>query len=216
MTIITNSGKILTTGSTYIASRGLPAEYTRYGIDLDSQSLVGYTGRLPAASGSRSWTDGQLVGCAIWIARPCTLLGLMHFQTNTPTAATYDNNNKVGLYTSDGTDLTLVASTPNGGENMYSLNQTNQWRHNFFTDPLVVTAPTLMWAAAVSTWSSLTGSNQTYNCCGTLVNASASNPLGTSGLHRFWTVASQTDLPATQAWSGVTAATNAPLFFAFT
>jgi hypothetical protein len=151
--------------------------------------------------------DGQIVFHAIPFQVATTVNGLAFIQTQTGNY-TADNNNRVGLYSTNGTTLTLVASSANDG----SLWQTASANTGFqvpFTTPYSLTVPGLYYAAFIYNNSAQTTAPQIIQRA---AGASGTNaPFGNDAFIQA-TLSSQTDLPSpTQLISGLTIGTTPQL-----
>ena len=156
---------------------------------------------------SAALTDGFLKFLAVWVPYDMTITGVGWFQV-TQGNYTADNNNKIGLYSFSGGTLTLVASCANDGalwkatsgtyttkafSSTYAATKGLYFIALLYNNSAEVTAPTV----AVS--ATLQGTTQV-----TLDLTNSSKLLGG--------ITAQTDLPASQAMSGVTASQSAQMF----
>jgi hypothetical protein len=174
---------------------GITDNLTRATSVVKAQSFDPLT-MLNATSSSQALTDGTVLFTAVWIPETLLTTGVI-VPMATQGAFTADNNNKVGLYSSDGTTLTLVASTAN---NSGIFTQATGAAAQFAWASTVVLQPGLYYAAylynssAQTTAPSVVGQSLTGALAG----------IGQSGnLFRAGTLAAQTDLPSTQAISGI-------------
>lgn len=162
------------------------------------------------ASTTFSLTDGQVVFAAVYLPYDVTLTGagfVQVVQGNT----TQDNNNKIGLYTSDGTTLTRVAASADNGilwENAAGTGKTQSFSSTYDAQAgLYFIAMLANWSAVVTT--------PTIAASPALAHANISG-LGTTGSALYYgTLAGQTDLDATEAWAGVVVTTAQPFLFLY-
>lgn len=163
--------------------------------------LLYQNGNMFNIPGSLVLADGTLYIAPFYLPEPMTMTGLGYLITING-SYTADNNNRLGLYTSDGTNLNLVASCANDG---------NLWQPGSVGGKQ--TAFSAPYAAAAG-----------WYYVGNLYNTSAQTTAPGVGRHNSvsggisgaWgndsiihgTVAAQTDLPAQQAIAGLTVGTQ--------
>lgn len=156
-------------------------------------------------AGATGLGNNTLQLASIWVPDTRPLNGVA-FEMDTQGNYTANNNNKIGLYSSDGTTLTLVASCANDG---------NLWKaavggaQKAFSAPYTPPAPGVYFIGALYNSSALV-QTPLLGRQPALTTNSAKAWGNDSLLHG--TVATMNDLPATQALSGVTATLN-PLWF---
>lgn len=156
-------------------------------------------------AGATGLGNNTLQLASLWVPDTRPITGVA-FEMDTQGNYTANNNNKVGLYSSDGTTLTLVASSANDG---------NLWKaavggaQKAFSAPYTPPAPGVYFIGALWNQSALVQAPLLGRQAALTTNASKQWG-NKSILHG--TVAGQNDLPATQALSGVTATLN-PLWF---
>lgn len=168
--------------------------YTALGSVIKAQSFP-----LNLADSSSAMLDGRFRFTAIYLPTAQTLTGVKVFPTVTGNY-TGDNNNRVGLYSYSGGTMTLVASCANSAtlwQSAASAIQTIAFSSTYaaaaglyfvgmvYNNSAQVTAPVFAGITA-------TDAGQ--------MSADFTNSAKVSGL-----ITGQTDLPATQAMSGVTA-----------
>lgn len=173
--------------------------YAAMGSTILAQNV---DGDLANGTSGQALADGRIYFSAVYLTKAATLTGVKWYQV---TAGNYtgDNENRVGLYTYSGGTMTLVAS---------SANDANLW---------TATSGTIASKAFSSTYAAAAGlyfvgfiynnsAQTTAPVLGIIGSASTintvtdfTNSAKTSGL-----ISSQTALPATQAMSGVTAAST--------
>ena len=141
-------------------------------------------------------TDGQVIFEALYLPTAATLTGVLIGMIQQG-SYTSDNNNKVGLYTSDGATLTRVAQSTDDGtlwkassgstidkafSSTYAAARGLYYVAMLYNNSAQVTAPTITRLS---------------------LNSSVINAGITSGYFRVGTLSGQTDLPSTQAVSGI-------------
>jgi len=146
--------------------------------------------------------DNRIFLLPIVVKRDTVITGVK-FTNQTQGVYTADNNNKVGLYSYSGGTLTLVASSTNDG-NLWK-GAANTLQSKAFTTPYLATAGVYFVAmlynqSAVTTAPALFGTNSFGTAVArTLDHTNSAKLLGFSAGN---------DLPATQAMSGVTSASD--------
>lgn len=144
-------------------------------------------------------TDSRVYFAAVYIPLAATITGVKWFQV-TQGAYTADNNNKVGLYTYSGGTLTLAASSTTDG---------NLWKatsgavaSKAFSGTYPAAAGTyfvaLLWNNSASSTTPTLGSTANNLTTG----ANILDFTNSAGIHAF--LGAQTDLPGSQAFSGLT------------
>lgn len=146
--------------------------------------------------------DGTLYIQAIWLSKSSTLTGVKFYQ-RTQGSYTADNNNKIGLYTYSSGTLTLVASCADDGNlwkgttnslqtkafsSTYAASEGLYFIGILYNNSAVVTAPAL---GTITNFTNLAQSSLDFTNSAKLCSL----------------LLAQTDLPATQAMSGLTANT---------
>jgi hypothetical protein len=184
-------------------SNKLSSIYSSLGGTLKAEP---FWGTMDDVSGTLTLTDGQLRMFAVWLDTAQTITGVAYVM-QTAGSFTGDNNNKIGLYTYSGGTLTRVAQTANDA---------NIWK---------ATANTLAKAAFTGTYSASAGiyfigflGNWTaaptppviYTAPALAFNAIALTQDFTNSGKLNSLLAAQTDLPSSQASSGLTASTTMP------
>lgn len=143
--------------------------------------------------------DGYVSFQAIDIPENCTITGVEYVQKQQG-SYTADNNNKFGLYASDGTTLVLIAETANDG-NIFKVAADTPTQVAFGS---AVTVPAgVYYIAAIYNRSAQTTAPILY---GQDISLSAAmDDFGYTGnVGMYGILTGQTDLPDTQAHSGVT------------
>lgn len=218
-------GVIQSNGKERVASgdveyRGIPNCQTQHGIGTapPGQNMVLAYYQTPfGRMQSFTMVDARVVARPFYLARNATIYGFAFLWHTLPSTITLDQTNQIGMYTSDGTTLTLVCSTPSSDQNnnvwkMNGLSHSTSWQHLELSSSYSATAG-VYWMALVRNWSAITGSNpQTLGAQVTLGAATNALP-GMGNVRTFWQLDSQNSLPSSQAWSGVTGATAAPLIY---
>jgi hypothetical protein len=144
--------------------------------------------------------DGTVYFIAVYLTAGQTITGATAFIT-TQGDYTADNNNKVGLYTYSAGTLTLVASCATDG-NLWKASA-NTYIQKDFSSTYAASAG-LHFVAFLYNSSAV----NTAPALGRMasVTAAAANAPGTTNSGKLYgTLASQTDLPASQAMSGISA-----------
>lgn len=155
------------------------------------------------ANTSSALTDAQIRFQAVYLAKAATITGVRVY-SRTAGVYTGDANNKVGLYSYSGGTLTLVASSTNsaslwtGTANAF---QTIAFSATYSASAGIYFVALLYNNSAQTTAPSIAS--------GTALNNAAMATLAfTNSAKLYGTLATQTDLPASQAMSGITAATT--------
>ena len=155
----------------------------------------------------------SLVNATIYLAMMyvpdlTTITGLYLPKQANSNLMTYNNNNKVGLYTSNGTTLTRIAQSANDG----TIWNSPAMRSVPFTSTVNVQG--IVYGAFLLNYSA-TGGNPSMpvlNIATATAHATGNTSSGgVSGMFRSGTIGSQTDLGTTIATSGVTSAAKMPL-----
>jgi hypothetical protein len=150
-------------------------------------------------------TDGRMYFVAVWLEKAATLTGVKWYQ-NTQGAYTADNNNKIGLYTYSGGTMTLVASSTNDG-NIWKA-ASNTWASKAFSATYAAAAGLFfigfLYNSSAQTTAPVLG--------GTNINSAAATFDYTNSARISGYVNTQTDLPSSQAMSGLTINTMMPFF----
>lgn len=144
--------------------------------------------------------DGTIYFQAIWLPKAQTLTGVKWYQ-RTIGNYTADNNNVIGLYTYSGGTLTQVAVTTNDG-NLWQTAGTNTFGTKAFSSTYVATEG-LYFIGILYNSSAVV----TAPALGTIVNftnLSQSAVDFTNSAKLCSVITGQTNLPATQAMSGLT------------
>lgn len=151
-------------------------------------------------------TNSQAFGVPIWLEKAYTLTGAVHFQATTGAyTANANTGNLMGLYTSDGTNLTRVAVTGDTGSIWKGTAST--YVQTAFTSTYSASAG-LYWL--VGLWNRTAVTTTPVMAAGTSYsNAAVGKPNNTSVAFNF-TLASQTSMPSSIAWSSVTAVATQP------
>lgn len=152
-------------------------------------------------------TDGQIVYIAldyIYIAQ--TITGLLWWQSVIG-SYTADNNNKVGLFSYSGGTMTLVASCANDG-NLWKTAGTNTLGSKAFSSPYSAAAG--QYFIGILYNKSAGATDPQLGGVGNVTNGAIQIFNFTNSAKLVGYVAAQTDLPATQAMSGVTTTINLP------
>ena len=152
-------------------------------------------------------TDARINFSAVWLPEDSTLTGVS-FLTRVQGNFTGDANNKVGLYTYSGGTLTLVASSANDQNIWKSVpGSTGAWTEVPFSSTYVATAG-LYFVAVLYNQSAQTTAPVIAGMAAVSFQASATADFADSAKWAGF-LNSQTDLPATQAMSGITAVSAA-------
>lgn len=148
--------------------------------------------------------DGIVRFFPIWLPKPQTLTGVKWYQ-NTAGNYTGDNNNKVGLYTYSGGTLTKVAE---------STNDANLWKATGGTFGSKAFSST--YAAGAGLYFIAILYNQSSQTTAPVINKQPDQPVNTlavdftNSAKLASKLTGQTDLPSSQAMSGLTAETDTP------
>lgn len=150
---------------------------------------------------SSAMTDGALVFTAVYLPYAATITGVVFIQ-DVQGDYVADNNNKVGLYTTSGGTLTQVATSADDG---------TMWKAA--ADTVVQEAFTGTYAAAAGLyfiaylWNTSDGAPAAVPQLASPTAQTAARigctTLLTNNVKAHSFIAAQTDLPATQAWTGV-------------
>lgn len=207
--IIDNTGKVRV-ASNDIERQGVPNEVTRWNIHNASNKVKGMWsngGGLSECNSTRAMVSQRQEGTLVYIPTTATVAGIAAPIANTPTSVTLSNVQKVGLYSSDGTNLSLLSTCSDLGTGFWSFNVSGgSWCQWMFDSPVTV-QPGIYWASILASWSALSGSSNFFS--GPTLRAVAQGlPLYSGSALRYWTLASQTDMQSTIAWSSVTGSTN--------
>lgn len=126
-----------------------------------------------------------------------------------------DNNNKIGLYSYSAGTLTLVASCANDGT-LWQTANSSTYGSKAFSSPYVIVANTAYYVAAIFNESSFT-TIPTIGGCANLSNAGVNSVDFTNSAKVFAIIitGSNTDLPASQAMSGLTSTATSIWFGLF-
>jgi hypothetical protein len=192
--LVANSGATAGVGYSYNRSGGLPSKYR-----AQSTILACTTDPLHAST-SRALVDARALFMGIYLPYDATITGVGWVQ-NTQGDTTADNTNQIGLYTSDGTNLTLVASSADDGAIWESAAGVRQ---KAFSSTYAATAGSY-WIGALANWSAVATAPA---LCGSaaVLQAGQITALTTTNVKINGYVESQAALPSpTQAWTGVSA-----------
>lgn len=159
---------------------------------------------------SFTMVDGQFRIAAIYLPFDATLTGIGWYQ-QTQGDTTADNENRLGLYTSDGTTLTLVASCADDG----ALWEGSGFQEKAFSSTYPAQAGLYFlgflsnWSAAAVTPVMLSSSNDTAAVLPTnrKSGAASSNPFGTLG--------GQATLPLSVGFASITQSGIAPYMYVY-
>lgn len=162
-----------------------------------TQPNLAETGTPMDVTTANNMVDGVLRFYGLWLPEAATITGVRWSQS-VQGAYTADNNNKVGLYRSDGTNLILVASSTNDG---------NIWKaavgvgSKAFSSTYLAEAGNY-WVACLYNSSAQTTAPQQECFPNPLSDIMNTIGLGTNeGWNGY--LSGQTDLPASTAWSGI-------------
>lgn len=154
-----------------------------------------------------AFTDARFHVVACWLENNATITGVKFYQS-TQGAYTADQNTKVGLYTYSGGTLTLVASCANDA-NIFKA-ASNAWTSKAFASTFAASAG-LLFVGYLANWSAVTTAPQIGAASSYANNALTGADFTNSGkLCAF--LNAQTDLPASQAMSGMSVNTFMPYF----
>jgi len=148
-------------------------------------------------AGGQSLTSGTVYFTALYLAAPSTITGA-YVPFNTQGVYTPTNNNRVGLYSTNGTTLTLVASnadTPTMYSSTIGGAMLTQAFSSTYSAPAGLYYIAYLWCSSATTTSPRIS---VMNLNGSFVDAGV---IGSN--YRFGSLASQTNLPSTQALSGL-------------
>lgn len=198
---------------TWNGNSGMPQKNDIYDADLESDiTLKAYQAmgssikamtiggmQFPSKSTSAVLTDGQVRFCAVYLSRAQTITGVKWFQIANGNY-TADNNNKIGLYSYSGGTLTLVASCANDG---------NLWKpgagvftSKAFSTPYDALAG-LYFVGMLYNNSAQTTAPSLCASGGTVDDTDQVALDFTNSTKMSASLAGQTDLPASQAMSGL-------------
>lgn len=157
---------------------------------------------------SLTLTNQTIFGTAIYLPVAATLTGVYWYQA-TQGSYTANNNNRVGLFTSDGTNLTNVASSSDDGTLWKAASAS--WGNKAFSSTYPAAAGVYwvlgLYCRSAAATAPVIGSHNSVANVG-LLKCNNTNP----AIH--FTIGSQTNLPSTTtAWSGVSTATSGNAFF---
>lgn len=162
-------------------------------------------------SSSHTIIDGNAVFCAVYLPYDVTLNGVGWYQV-VQGSTTGDNNNKVGLYTSDGTTLTRVAASTTDS-NLWD-GAANSVKTKDFSSTYAAQAG-LYYIAFLGNWSAV-ATSPTIAAVPILIHSGIHDVATTGSSKHFGVVTGQTDLDATEAWSGAASlGTAAPWLFIY-
>lgn len=181
--------------------RGLPAWYKAAG-----GTALAATDNPVITSASHTMVDGRVYFISLYLPYDATITGVGFIQ-NVQGDTTADNNNKIGLYTSDGTTLTLVASSADDGTLWESAAGVVQ---KAFSSTYAAQAG-LYFVSALYNSSAEAAAPQIARPAN-MIQAAAMDIL-IPGFGAAYVAGA--DLPATQAWAGVTASASRPFFFVY-
>lgn len=169
-------------------------------------SAVAETLGLPLIMANRSIAlmDGQIRWIPVRVDKTCTITRVKLF-FRTQGSFTGDNNNKVGLYTLSGTTLTQVAVTAND-DNIFKAS-TNSYGDATFVTPYNA-SPGIYWVAVLWNASSTTTAPAIAAATNDLGNVAMGNIGFHSDIKMHGFISSQSDLPSTQAMSGISASST--------
>lgn len=155
--------------------------------------------------------DGEFRVYAIYLPKAATLTGVGWLQT-TAGDTTQDNNNKIGLFNSDGTNLVRVAQSTDDGTLWEGAAGTKQKAFS----ATYSAAPGVYWIGMLANWSAVAtapvigaASQVTGNVHSGLPGLPANHMLSCA-------LAAQTDLPSSTAWTGMgTVSGRVPYLFVY-
>lgn len=194
---VANAGDTAGIGYGWVDMSNVPATWRAAGSTAKAMSIPPHF-----ATTNQATTDQQITFTGVNLPYDASLTGVFWFQ-NTNGNYTADNNNKVGLYSTDGTTMTLVASSADTA-GMWSQGA-GDWRSLAFSAPYAAQAGLYYVAMLYNNSAEVT--NPTIARTGAFIQASAANPIGAPTQKMFGTLATQTDLPASQALAGITPST---------
>ena len=161
-----------------------------------------------AATDAITLGDALAFFVAMYVPYDVTITGLGWVQRVTG-STTGDNNNKVGLYTTDGTTLTKAAESTTDA-NLWDV--ATGWQTKAFSSTVAVAGGSVVYAAIIGNWSA---SVTAPAISGVGVTQTAVLNVGMATPKRFGFISGLTDLPATQALSGLTGGFNMPWLSAY-
>lgn len=189
-------------------------EASPIGLELDQviagamgSTMLASTRGLTALTTSTAMANSTLLLSAIYIPYAMTLTGVVWWQA-VQGNYTANNNSKVGLYTSDGTNLSLVASCAD--DTALWKATTNSFAQKAFSATYNAAAGATLWVGALWNRSAQTTA-PSLGAHTALTNLAVGKPLNGS-VTLQGTIGTQTDLPASPLWTAVTATTTCPWF----
>lgn len=153
-----------------------------------------------------AFTDGRMYFIAVWLEKDATINGVKFYQA-TQGAFTADNNNKVGLYSYSAGTMTLIASNTVTDANLWKA-ASNTWTSKAFTTPYAAVAGLyfvgFLYNSSAQTTAPVLG--------GTQIDSLAAQLDYTNSAKLSCYINTQTDLPGSQAHSGLTINIMVPYF----
>lgn len=146
--------------------------------------------------------DGQIRAVPVYLPYSATITGVV-WMVHTQGNYTADNSNQLGLYTSDGTNLTLVASSTSA-DDLWSASAANTIKQTAFSSPYAASAG-VYWIAALYNSSAQTTAPSLASRASGISGNQHDILMADTDEFMCWALSSQASLPASQAWSGVTA-----------
>lgn len=185
-----------------LIGKDIPSFYQGW---LDNNTTLKAANADPSILSSTAFTmvDGEAYFEGIYLDKPQTLTGVAWAQNVLESGATHDQTTQIGLYSSDGTTLTLVASCAND-TTLWSGGSGSSINTKAFTTPYTASAGTYYVAAVNNT--SVTGTAPTIGKLNSSNVAGWCNGLKAGNKFRSGVLTAQNSLPSTQALSGLTAA----------
>lgn len=205
MVPVANSGDTAGIGYAYPSIGGLTDNWRAV-----SPTILASTLSPDQATNGTTLADGQVRFVAVHLPFDATVTGVAFFQT-TQGDTTADNNNKIGLYTSDGTTLTRVAVSADSGT-MWE-GSANSWQQVAFTGTYAAQAG-LYFIAILSNWSAV-ATAPVIAASAPTVHAGINSGFTTGDSYLVATLAAQTDLDASEAWSGTAVSATTPLLMLY-
>jgi hypothetical protein len=198
------NGKVLTADSA--ATAGVSYQYPTPSLTAGRKSFLAWTSDpyTGPAMGGGGLSDGTLTLSALYVPAAITMTNV-HWNQSTQGNFTSDNENRIGIYTSDGTDLTLVASTTDDG---------NLWKAAYGPASKALTTPYA--ASAGWYWVGKLYNSSAQTTAPSLMTGGGPNGSGwfTNAADRgAMTLAAQTTLPATVSIAATTAGSGSQLFW---
>jgi hypothetical protein len=147
---------------------------------------------------TNNMVDGSMMGHMLVIPYDCTITGVW-FNLATAGSITADNNNKVALFTFDGTNLTCVAASANNTTVWHAT--ANTYAKEAFTSTYAASAGIYV-VARLSNWSAA-ATTPSFRCAPNIANSALANAFLATNVRTSFTI-NRTNIAVsdTIAWSG--------------